>query len=154
VYELVDERGRTLNLVLKSVRSGGAAWLSNMLPSMEREWAIGQRLGMHCRTPAGMSLAHRSCLLQGLVEDREHGIDAPGCLPYRSREFLSPQGVIHVSTVLPNRAVILGEHCRSTSGLHGRGSGPDCGGSSEESQQKRRKVYAFVCNSAAITLSL
>lgn len=58
MYELVDERGRTLNLVLKSVRSGGAAWLSNMLPSMEREWAIGQRLGMHCRTPAGMSLAH------------------------------------------------------------------------------------------------
>ena len=55
VFELVDKRGRPLNLVLKSMRSGGAAWLSSMLPSMEREWAIGQRLGMHCRTSAGMS---------------------------------------------------------------------------------------------------
>ncbi|EIE27044.1 hypothetical protein COCSUDRAFT_34668 [Coccomyxa subellipsoidea C-169] len=53
VFELVDKRGRPLNLVLKSMRSGGAAWLSSMLPSMEREWAIGQRLGMHCRTTAG-----------------------------------------------------------------------------------------------------
>ena len=115
MYELVDERGRTLNLVLKLVRSGGAAWLVNMLPSMEREWAIGQRLGMHCRAPAGMSLAHRPCLLQdslrkesraviprvaylistlpaaGLVEEGERSSDPSGCLPYSSREVLPSQ---------------------------------------------------------------
>ncbi|BDA44507.1 hypothetical protein COCOBI_05-6940 [Coccomyxa sp. Obi] len=54
VYDLVDETGKPLNLVLKAVRSGAKAWMSNMLPSMEREWAIGQRLAMHCRTDTGL----------------------------------------------------------------------------------------------------
>ena len=58
VYELVDENGKPLNLVLKAVRSGAKAWMSNMLPSMEREWAIGQRLAMHCRTDTGQAIFH------------------------------------------------------------------------------------------------
>lgn len=53
VYDLVEEHGRPLNLVLKAVGSSATAWLSSILPSMEREWAIGQRLAMHCTTPAG-----------------------------------------------------------------------------------------------------
>jgi hypothetical protein len=56
VHELVDDKGESLNLVLKSAKSGANAWVSNLLPSMEREWAIGQRLARHCTTPEGLQL--------------------------------------------------------------------------------------------------
>lgn len=55
VYELMDAQGQPLNLVLKSVKRGAMAWMSNVLPSMEREWAIGHRLVRHCTTAEGLS---------------------------------------------------------------------------------------------------
>ena len=51
VYQLEDNEGRPLDLVLKSLPRGPMPW--GLLGSMEREWAVGHRLAMHCGSPAG-----------------------------------------------------------------------------------------------------
>ena len=53
VYDLVAEDGRPLDLVLKTLPHGKLSAVTGVLASMEREWAVGHRLAMHCTTPAG-----------------------------------------------------------------------------------------------------
>jgi hypothetical protein len=56
VYDLVAEDGRPLNMVLKTLPHGKLSAVTGVLASMEREWAVGHRLALHCTTSAGRLL--------------------------------------------------------------------------------------------------
>ena len=49
----MDNQGRPLDMVLKSLPHGKLSAVTGVLASMEREWAVGRRLALHCTTPAG-----------------------------------------------------------------------------------------------------
>ncbi len=53
VYELLNERSEPMSLVLKTIPHGAVSAVTGILPSMEREWAIGHRLALYCTTPTG-----------------------------------------------------------------------------------------------------
>ena len=53
VYELLNERSEPMSLVLKTIPQGAISAVAGILPSMEREWAVGHRLALYCTTPTG-----------------------------------------------------------------------------------------------------
>ena len=53
VYELLNERSEPMNLVLKKIPHGKISAVTGLLPSMEREWAVGHRLALYCTTATG-----------------------------------------------------------------------------------------------------
>ena len=53
VYELLNERSEPMSLVLKALPHGRVSAVTGVLPSMEREWAVGHRLALYCTSTSG-----------------------------------------------------------------------------------------------------
>ena len=53
VYELLNERSEPMSLVLKAIPHGKVSAVTGVLPSMEREWAVGHRLALYCTSASG-----------------------------------------------------------------------------------------------------
>jgi len=116
VYDLVEEHGRPLNLVLKAVGSSSTAWLSSVLPSMEREWAIGQRLAMHCTPHTG----NPSCLrAHSRIRHKPIASDFCMCMQCRCRPRLTGQDDVpaglHPGFMRVGAALIVEEPVRERS---------------------------------------
>ena len=63
VYELLNERSEPMSLVLKTIPQGAISAVAGILPSMEREWAVGHRLALYCTTPTGGAMPKACTLL-------------------------------------------------------------------------------------------
>ena len=59
VYELLNERSEPMSLVLKALPHGRVSAVTGVLPSMEREWAVGHRLALYCTSTSGGT--HAAC---------------------------------------------------------------------------------------------
>ena len=78
MYELLNERSEPMSLVLKTIPHGAVSAVTGMLPSMEREWAIGHRLALYCTTPTG-GVAPNSCPSLCRNPTGENALHLPAC---------------------------------------------------------------------------